>query len=449
MTTFEKTWQFQSNNLMDTSNATNDYKHLMWWYKAFLKGDVSNNVGSNGQGTAFNYQGLNGSTLTSISGLWTCYYSCDGVNVGTAGDGYDRWGTQGLTTANSGSAASLVSGATITGAIRITGVTGLSSSLGNYLTITGSATSANNSPTGTPFKIVKVNSATDVEIYNPNGVTGDANNGSISWQERGLYTTPASYSTIVNNAAGAHSWIVLKSPAGLGPIYFTIDLNVSTNNVSFVYAKTAPTGGSTTARPTSVDEVYPSAGNWNNIQVHNGGTTVRAHGGLATDGNFHMMSSFDGNGFFYSIVMLQYIAEAKSLDNYPVHMYFKGANSGVLTIGNITGNNTLTNASFFGRTRTGLTMIANDATQWCWNTSSGQLFVNALTTTDYADSQYNDMPVYIYNQVSGYKSLRGRWIDYRWCPGNIPSGAIESSQTSPTSVVIGNFWIPYNAIPQI
>lgn len=53
-------------------------KSQAWLLKEFLKGSV---VSGTLQGTRH------------ANSLWTCYYSCDSVTAGTAGDGVDRWTT--------------------------------------------------------------------------------------------------------------------------------------------------------------------------------------------------------------------------------------------------------------------------------------------------------------------------------------------------------------------
>lgn len=63
----------------------------------------------------------------------------------------------------------------------LTGMTGMTSeSIGRFITIFDADSSANN---GT-FLVIAYNSETSVTVYNALGVTGDANNGVISWIER-------------------------------------------------------------------------------------------------------------------------------------------------------------------------------------------------------------------------------------------------------------------------
>jgi len=427
-TTFEKTWQFSTNQAMDLTSTTVTWHNEAWWMKAFICGQLATSV----------YSALSGAALTSYQGLWTVYYSCDATNVGTAGDGIDRWGSVGSTTGTSGSAASLVTGATVTGAIRITGVTGLGSSLGNFLTITGAATAANNSPTNTPYKIVKVNSATDVEIYNPNGVVSDANNGAISWTERNNFTFD---NTKITGAATAHSWMVLKSPAALGPYYLIIDLNVATVGTIgvVVVAKTAPTGGTTSARPTSTDEVTISTTSFFTTG------TGRMHGGIATDGNFHILSSADGSGWV-GFLMFQVLADTKSNDLYKALLYCRGGGSGN-NLASFTGLQAQTTSSV--RHFNGSVVLAPTALYMSGTAVNNQFFNSFLTTADYVDSSYPDWPIYWLVTTVGYQSLKGRWVDYRWCPFSMLDGTAESNQSTPTSVVVNDIWVPYNAVPTI
>lgn len=83
-----------------------------------------------------------------------------------------------------GSAASI--DAVAAGIVTVSGLTGMTAagSVGNFITIAGAATPANN---GT-FLITSFISATSVQYSNSAGVAGDANNGSIGWTERAPYS---------------------------------------------------------------------------------------------------------------------------------------------------------------------------------------------------------------------------------------------------------------------
>lgn len=98
--------------------------------------------------------------------------------------------TRTAVTGQTDTAASIVSGASA-GNMRVTGVTGMTaSSVGNYVTISGAASGANN---GT-FLVAAYNSATSIDVVNGSAVVPDANNGAITWTEYLPYTAvlPAS-----------------------------------------------------------------------------------------------------------------------------------------------------------------------------------------------------------------------------------------------------------------
>lgn len=429
----ERTWQFTVNEATDNTSGTTNWKDMVWHIKAFLMGQLG----------GAKYKDIAAATLSSLAGFWTCYYSCDSSTAGSAGDGIDLWGTQGAGTANSGSAATITTGATIPGAQRLTGLTGMSAgSVGNMMTISGAATSANNSKTNTPWLIVQYNSASSVDVLNPAGTTTDANNGSIVWAERGAYTRTDA--NLVGNTPGsAHSWMVLKSPVamGSGPWYIILDMRSSgTGNISLVVCKTAPTGGSTTVRPTSTDEVQATG--WIDTNVYSSGQG-RLHCGLTTLGDFYCIFSSDGNGI-RSTMMLQALAEAKSSDAYPVWTYFAGGGNQPGS-GNLRGNNYLGMKSATGVLSLLTTLYVP---LWFIYGQNVDFFVN-MSTTDATDAAYDDLPCYVYQSPAGYKSVRGRLVDLRWCPPGLSDGTVEPAAGTPASVAIGDLWFPICAAPTL
>lgn len=450
MATYEKSWQFSINYKSDTTSTTTIAKNSLWYMKAFLKGDLPiRKLTAAASGDNTPHPEVADTTQDNLlQGLWTCYYSCDGTNVGTAGDGIDRWGTQGGTTlqlggnagsTNSGSTASITTGATIAGAVRLTGVANMTTAdVGNFITITDAATAANNSPTDTPFKIVQYNSATSVDIYNPNAVAGDANNGSISWTERNAYSRPTSFSTLVNST-GAHSWMVLKSPAALGPYYIILDYNNNTNTIAnFVFSKSAPTGGTTSARPTATDEVTIAA--WQTLQFVNTAGNGFWNGMLSTDGNFMIIGS-RGNGQAYVEVawIFQVPADTKSADNYKAVMYLKGAGGvSALTTAFL---QTTTNWSARNYNGTGL---LSGLLALAPRAVSGTYLMSDLAIADAFDGQYDEMPVYLFNNSASAYTLKGRFYDIKYAPTSIPTGFTSPSPSSVDSIVLGDFWFPSN-----
>lgn len=137
--------------------------------------------------------------------------SSDGSAKDTTGTpNADKWGGGTTVPAQTGTTASIT---TKTGndLITLTGLTGLSTatfngSEGNFLTITGAASGANN---GT-FQIIEVLSNTSCRIRNASGVASDANSGAISWAEKSPLLD-----TFVAGSFGTGCWIVLQGPSTL------------------------------------------------------------------------------------------------------------------------------------------------------------------------------------------------------------------------------------------
>ena len=114
-------------------------------------------------------------------------------------------------------------------------------------------------------------------ITNPWIVSSSSNSVSISLGD--LWLAPAN----IVFGAGVHSWIVLQDPTGDYQICIDLD-NAAPSLADLVWSPTGVfTGGTTSARPTAVDEhVLFDSQNWlgNNLNVH----TAKVHVGVSTDG---------------------------------------------------------------------------------------------------------------------------------------------------------------------
>jgi hypothetical protein len=129
----------------------------------------------------------------------------------------DKWnGT--MTTLNSGSAASIT---TVTDhpygkLLTLTGLTGLLSpntsggrSEGNYITLSGSATSDNNGN----WQIYNVISSTSCQVLNTNASPAVDNSGAITWVEKDAASEVYGTGTTVTDST--YAWIVLEGPETL------------------------------------------------------------------------------------------------------------------------------------------------------------------------------------------------------------------------------------------
>jgi hypothetical protein len=121
----------------------------------------------------------------------------------------------------------------------------------------------------------------------------------------------------VHAAAGtAHSWVVLYS--SLLGAYFTIDLSSATvTSWVVVLSKTAPTGGTTTARPTSATDIVLSLPAQTFMSA-TFGLGRNAHFALATDGSFFSFASQNGTGLVSTVAGVHKVVDCPIADSFPV-----------------------------------------------------------------------------------------------------------------------------------
>jgi len=423
----EATWQFVPNEVMDNTTPTTNWKNMVWFIKGFLLGQIG--------GTK--YKNTAATTLSTLQGFWTCDHSCNSAILGTPGEGADYWGTQGASTGNTGVAASIVVGASIIQAVRLTGLTGMTSgSVGKMMTISGAAAAGNNSKTNTPWLIVNFISATSVDILCPSGVTSDSNNGAITWTERDAYSR--NDSNLVGAAPGiAHSWIVLKSPVlrGVSPWYLTLDMASATiGNISVALSKTAPTGGTLLARPTSPDEIV--ATNWTNASLYSAGQG-RVSAAMTVSGEPYF--AFSQAGTLRAYLLLQALRDSKAEDLHPVWMAFTATGTTPIVTAIQAASNVLMQRP------DGAYVLAAPAANWMIVSTAANPFT--IFTADTTDSAIDDLPIYIVTTSAGNKSIRGRLADIRWAPSSVTTPTHEPAAGTPQSMVLGNIWMPASAIP--
>jgi hypothetical protein len=245
---------------------------------------------------------------------------------------------------------------------------------------------------------------------------------------------------IVGNTAGSnHSWFVLKSPVGFGPVYITIDMNSATATIfSVLWSKTAPSAGTATARPTAADEV--SVSNWASTTFSQSDTTQHCHGSLSANGDFSMFTT-DAGGFLSSAWLFQKLADTRTGDTYPWAMYYRYiAGGAVLSQSNL---GTVANWGVRNFNGSGLLTNFNPLIPGVGNIS----FPSHNTIQDFTDGLYADWPMYSFNNTGGAFTLKGRFSDLRWCPQGLPTGFCEPSPLNPVSCVMGHIWVPTYVAP--
>jgi hypothetical protein len=247
-------------------------------------------------------------------------------------------------------------------------------------------------------------------------------------------------------AGSPHSWIVLKGPtSGYGPAapYVILDYSsTSDGSINIAISKAAPTGGSTTARPTATDERTHVAN-----QQFNDGTNGahHFHGLLSSLGDSLVMASKDGTGFFWFGWFHQLLANTHAGDTHPwvsVVEYTAAVN------GIFSDNLMATEAGWRGWQADGVgaTVIG------------GYRMVGAVTwnnllppTGDSFDASIPNGPIFV-GIRSPTVSAKGRLVDIRTASGGSggnPTGKVEPLAGTPQSVIAGGTWLPTNAAPTL
>lgn len=329
---YERNWAFSFNNLHTVAAAVyNDATcWQLWSWKALLMGQLG---------------GL-------VSGLWTCYSSCDSVAFGN-GDGVDRWGS-----------------------------------------------------TYDPTKIV--------------------------W----------------GTAAAARSWFVLKSPAIAGSNFYIIFAHDRAND-GLVYAsacKTAPTGGTATAKPTSADEwplgTIPTVSANDNAAV---GTQFRSNVCLSSTGDFiffthhSLRPSSPGTIPQFGSMFINPVG-CHASDQFPIFTtgYYSTA------------------AGCFGYSGVGASVNGGNAARTGGNAAGFQTIITvgtpSLSFPDLLTGKFQALPAWVIVNATagGTWHMRGRVPDIFVFGGNgnyTTNRVIRDGSNNITHVSIGNIFIPANAVP--
>ena len=265
------------------------------------------------------------------------------------------------------------------------------------------------------------------------------------------WTTTYTKAKLVRAAAGSnHSWIVLRSGTAT-PIYLIMDYAAATNDKAvFVWSKTAPTGGTATARPTAADEAALTAA----VALQELSTTNhRINGLLSTDGSmFVIFSGKQGAGIMSFACMFATLANADPADQYPYLFttYYSisgrggfactGAASGfgymapttTLMKPHLGGATTLTKAGFIYSSSYTLNALAN-----------------IPAAGDCINSKQPDWPIWVMAGDTGNAAIRGKIVDIAYASPNISIPTGEPNDSTPQSICVGDYWLPGTIVPLV
>lgn len=276
-------------------------------------------------------------------------------------------------------------------------------------------------------------------VSSSNSVTASA---ADNWGTPGTFDA----TKIVRAAAGvAHSWMLLQSPSALGPTYLLIDFGTASDStMNLLWSRTAFTGGTITARPTSVAE-----------QGHTGFTipdlTVAGSHRISrvtdADGMFHVLCARGGQGLFNTWFGFTRLSETVTGDLY--------TECSMLDVSAVTGRGAgqYSNSILTNHTATqGCCMRSyNNAYAEDQGSSNGFMIIAtgqaARTLVNPANSKADFFPMYkhgSWNSVA-LAAIRGRWPDlYETnCAKNV--GDVTPTGTSQW-ILVGNMLIPNDGV---
>lgn len=295
---------------------------------------------------------------------------------------------------------------------------------------------------------------------------------SLSTASSDLWGTTFNSAKVVQNTAGnAHSWFVLQSPSTLGAsgsVYMIVDCNGATASPSLVqvsFCTQSPTGGSTTAAPTSPGGATDTWGMASALAINNNSiaTNHRVHMCLATTGDFYFRESSDAAGAFYSMLGITKMQSAHAADLYPaicifstglvmntnanVNTFLLWTNATTSNTSNLsgTGNTTLRGRSYNGGASPammipGMAYSRTNATPESFMTGSSA----ANTGANESDGTYNFWYVPVF-QLGANAELKGRLADVGFASGSLAQISVVPSAQPFNYVKQGDLWWPWPA----
>lgn len=282
--------------------------------------------------------------------------------------------------------------------------------------------------------------------YSCDGTTaGTAGDGVNRWTD----------ATKVIRASGAvaHSWMVLKHTT-LG-VWLLIQYNGTNDyNWKLFLAKNAFTGGSTTVAPTS------TSGTQCEVVTFWSSSDVTAAAGkisktVDASGYWHLLLGKTGVGKVGLSVGFQPVAEPVSGDTWPFVLWCDWGSTTNPPL--MSSQNNWRNAStraMISRNNTATTSCAMAPLDLCHSTSAGTSFLTLVSDVDHADGKHIDYPVYLgIVQGATTYSHKGLLKDFRWTAWTASSTHLsqntmaENSSGTPTHLLVGSTWVPWNTQP--
>lgn len=339
------------------------------------------------------------------------------------------------------------------------------------LSVVANTTTAANASKSTIWAIKEVLKGTSIATTSPptSRWTIEGSSDSVTGLMDGNDRWVTFANVIRGNVGVAHSWIVLKSPNALGPIYMLIDYTEGADGaVNILFSTTPFTGGtfSNTTAPTSTKSwtsvATAAATQTTNRTVHDATTGVfRISRVTDGDGNFWITTAKGGQGRFQWFLGFQTLIETRVGDLVPKFSFWSydnvsrgaGHTSNNSGIGWCTGSN---GGQFLKCVRgrfaddsatTGDNPGGVFAIQPVRNTTMSDTWTQLITSANIVDGTHDIVPVWIYSQDANRLGIRGRLPDCHWISRSAAVGASEPNSITQERTVVGNVLIPFGVAP--
>jgi hypothetical protein len=256
-------------------------------------------------------------------------------------------------------------------------------------------------------------------------------------------------------ATGAHSWVVLKSPEGFcagadgtytgdqSRLWFCINMRYANYyQVEFTLHYVAPTGGTTTAAPTSTTQLtFPS-------QQFNGSilnTNTYFHFASTDEGGFLTMVTESGSGHVPFGLMLMNLVDPTEVNSttfdYPYAVLatcvYSVSGVGAFSTANLVST---TYSKVFGYDGTACVAKLNSLAGGVSWLGSGW-----GATGDNINGEHKNAQVWITCETAGRYGVVGRLADMFGSGMASPQGLVDHP-TLPTKVFVGNLYLPTDVV---
>lgn len=260
----------------------------------------------------------------------------------------------------------------------------------------------------------------------------------------------------VVRGTGTHSWIVLRSPEGFmqGPdgsgtgaqsrVWLCIDARYANDyQVEFSLHRTAPTGGTTSAAPTSSGQLT-----WSTQQILRTSLAAsRFHGSRDVRGQFWWgispnASSRAAFGMFVASLVDYPTTPSDLAYNAAGFMFYADSARGAFAIANFAGAERCRGWNPDG------TASSNASLAYEWvatNNSSSPAIIGSGGNT--LNSRADWTRLRVWNNDTTHKHLYGRIPDIVLCSVNNPQTEVAPSSGTPERAVFGDLFVPADAVP--